>query len=137
MPMTKGIRKGKIVAKKATTFKRRQSSLANDQWAVHTTDSNIQNGIAEYMTTKGEGSLIEGEHILWRGRKVPVFFVPFCVVEFLKNNKDKFPNYMSFHRRRRDSSGNDVPYGLWSAWNEGRKGPNAFLKKIFENWGKN
>lgn len=128
--------KGKAIPKRATTFRQKQPDLKNDEWAVYTPDENIQEGISSFMAERGEGSCITGE-ITYNGNKRPVFFVPFCVVEFLKKNKAKFPNYISFHRKRRAVSGSDTPYGLWRVWMEGSKSPNAFLKKVFENWGKN
>lgn len=128
--------RGKVIPKKATTFKQRQPELKNDEWAVYTPDINIQNGISAFMAEKGEGSCIAGE-ITYNGNKRPVFFVPFYVVEFLKKNKANFPDYISFHRKRRAVSGPDTRYGLWKIWMEGSKTPNTFLKKVFENWGKN
>ena len=117
----------------ASTFRQKQRDLSSEEWAIYTIDSNIQNAISEYISQIGEGSLSSGNHITWRGRSVPVFFVPFCVAEFLKKNRDKFSSYMSFHRRRRAVSGSGNEYGLWSAWNEGRITPNVFLKQVFTN----
>jgi hypothetical protein len=121
----------------ALSFRQKQPDLKNDEWAVYTPDENIQEGISSFMAERGEGSCIAGE-ITYNGNKRPVFFVPFYVVEFLKKNKSRFPEYISFHRKpRAGASGSGSEYGLWRVWMEGSKTPNAFLKKIFENWGKN
>ena len=134
----KSSQKGKIIPKKATSFKQKTKPiLEDDEWAVYTDDQNIQNGISEFLSEKGYGPNTTGE-ITYNGKERPVFFVPFFVIEFLKKNKSKFPNYIPFHRRKRVGSfGSSNQYGLWRVWMEGEKTPSAFLKKFFENWGKN
>lgn len=129
--------KGKIIPKKSTTFQQRQPSLKDNEWAVFTNDEMIQNGISSFLAEKGEGSCTTGE-IYYNGKKTPVFFVPFCVVEFLKRNRANNPNYVSFHRKPRSGNrGTGTQYGIWRMWMEGKKSPNRFLIQYFENWGKN
>lgn len=125
--------KGRAIPRRATTFLQMRSSLQDDEWAVHSTDPIIISQIYEHLSRDASADNIEGT-ITYKRRKVPVFFVPFVVVEFLKNNKHNRPNYISFHRKKRAFSGSDTQYGLWSAWREGKNSPNTFLKDVFKNW---
>ncbi|MCF7843459.1 hypothetical protein K9M47_01015 [Candidatus Gracilibacteria bacterium] len=124
--------KGKVIQRSATSFKQKKlRNLADDEWAVYSTDPIILSQI------NGELSYPIEEMITYRRRQIPVRIVPFYVVEFLKNNRSNHPNYISFHRRKRSGvSSVSQEYGLWNAWQEeGKATPNAFLKKVFKNWG--
>lgn len=129
--------KSKAIKRNATTFKLRQQRLEKDQWAVYTTNGTLLSKIREELSKKGidpaDGSYIDYSG----GNRIPVIFVPFYIVKFLKDNKNDYPHYVSFHRKPRASSGGSVSeYGLWKIWMEGSKTPRIFLKKVFEGWGK-
>lgn len=120
--------------RKVITTKSQYTTLEDDEWAIYTLDEIILSKIYNQLSLENNVDSINGT-ITYRDRKIPVLFVPYHIALFFKKNRDKYPDYVSFHRKKRSGvRGSTQEYGKWVAWKEGRSMPSIFLKKVFKNW---
>lgn len=131
------MKKAVVGLKKAARQFRQKSGPQNYHWAVYTPNETLMAKITSEGAKGSESDFNEGSIFYGGGRKeIPVFFVPYHVVEYIEKNRHSYPDYICFHSKKLSSSSNTSSRdSKWVASNGGRKSPSEFLKKTFANWG--
>lgn len=125
----------RLVSRRAAIGFFERDGKAFEDWAVFTQDAQLKNTIVTFLQREHR-EVSEGLVDYQQKNGIPVIFIPYPLVLYLKFNSFRFPKFLCFHRKKiKCSSDVTSRQNTWKLENVNRESYESLRKEMMKEWG--